>query len=703
VRPTWPSSLRHVRNITALPLEVAQNQFVSLASNQIATGKKAWDLYLEKNVVDRRLVRTEVASSWQRCRSLRVDPIVSADGDFGGSFLEERLYQKEQLCRVARPFMRDLYYFVSGSQFQVVLTDENGFLLEVLGDPAILSRTKQVQLCPGANWSEAQKGTNAIGTALVEKKPVQIYAWEHFCQNNQFLTCSASPILDAGGNVVGVLDVSGDCRAANPHTMGMVVAAVRAIENQIRLEQANHKLYAASRYSNALLHSISDGLIAIDGNGIVTEVNPRGGEIFGINPVLAKGRPLKQICGSQAPILKILSDGKEYEDEEIIIESVGKKISSSGSPLRDENGRIVGAVAVFHEVNDRRPIRPPAVIRSHRHGFADIVGQSPAMTAAKQWARLAAQGSSTVLILGESGTGKELFANAIHSASSRSDRPFVAINCAAMPETLIESELFGYTDGSFTGARKGGQAGKFEVANGGTVFLDEIGDMSLNVQAKLLRVLQEKKVARIGAASEIPVDTRIIAATHNDLKAQVGRGAFREDLYYRLAVLEVRVPPLRERIEDLPDLARCLVAKVAARLGRDHFRIEDSFLNKLGSYNWPGNVRELENVIERAVVRTENESVLTEAQPCLPNEELSTAHSSWHELPAPETPASAIRPLREVEKQAIAEALSLCKGNIQKTAARLGISRNTLYRKLEEYQLLPRDAARRDRHLVSTT
>jgi PAS domain S-box-containing protein len=673
-----------------------------MPSNQLVPGKKAWELYLEKDVLDRRLVRTEVASSWQRCRSLHIDPIESADGNFGKSILEERLYQKEQLCRVARPFMRDLFYFVSESQFQVVLTDENGFLLEVLGDPAILSRTKQVQLCPGANWSEAQKGTNAIGTALVEKKPVQIYAWEHFCQNNQFLTCSASPILDPGGTVLGVLDVSGDCRCANPHTIGMVVAAVRAIENQIRLEQANHKLYAASRYSTALLHSISDGLIAIDGHGIVTEVNPRGGEIFGINPILAKGRHLNQICGDQALILRVLSDGKEYENEEIIVEKVGKKISSSASPLRDESGRVVGAVAVFHEINERMPARRPAVIRSHRHGFKDIIGQSPAMTAAKEWAQLAAQGASTVLILGESGTGKELFANAIHSASARSDRPFVAINCAAMPETLIESELFGYADGSFTGAKKGGHAGKFEVANGGTVFLDEIGDMSLNVQAKLLRVLQEKKVARIGAACEIPVDTRIIAATHNDLKAQVERGAFREDLYYRLAVLEVRVPPLRERTADIADLARCLAAKVAARLEKGGFRIEDSFLAKLSSYTWPGNVRELENVIERAIVRAEHEGVLSETLLCLPNEEFATLNPPGREFSAPETPADEIRSLRDVEKQAIAEALSLCHGNVQKTAARLGIGRNTLYRKMEEYQLLPPDTVRRNRQPVRT-
>lgn len=517
---------------------------------------------------------------------------------------------------------------------------------------------------------------------------MEIYAWEHFSQGNQFLTCSAAPIRDVSGTVIGILDVSGEYRHANPHTIGMVVAAARALENQIRLEQLNRQLYLASRYTSALLHSMSDAVIAVDSNGIVTELNAKAGEIFRMNPVLAKGRPLKQISGNHEALWKVLSDGKQHEDEEIVMETLSKKTFTSTSPLRDETGAVLGCVAVFHEVNDRAPLGRP-IIRSHRHGFEDIVGESPGMKSAKEWAQLAARGSSTVLILGDSGTGKELFANAIHSASARSGHPFVAINCAAMPESLVESELFGYSEGSFTGAKKGGQAGKFEIANGGTVFLDEIGDMSLNVQAKLLRVLQEKKVARIGSAVEIPVDTRIIAATHNNLKAQVERSAFREDLYYRLAVLEVRVPPLRERMEDLAKLAKCLVSKVAAKLERDNVRIDDSFLAKLNGYTWPGNVRELENVIERAMVRMGPDNVLT-AELLVAPEDVIASPTPPHCKPGAATRAGKdVRPLWEVEKQAIVEALSVCRGNVQRTAARLGIGRNTLYRKMEEYELAP--------------
>ncbi len=653
----------------------------------LTLGKKAWELYLEKEVVDSRLVRAAVANSWQRCRDLNVNPLHNADpNNDGARYLEERLYEKEQLIRVARPFMKDLYCFFSGSEFQVVLTDENGYLLEVVGDKGIVSRTREVHLCPGASWSEEKKGTNAIGTALVEKAPVQIYAWEHFCEENQFLTCAAAPIADPEGRIIGCIDLSGDCREANPHTM---VAAVRAIENQLRLEQATHKLFAASRYSSALMHGINDGLVAIDRNGIVTDINPRGGEILGVSPSSAKGRSLAVVCPGNAPMLYVLKSGKDYENQEIVINNLGKRIRSSASPLRGEDGGIVGAVAFFQEIKDRNA-KQSQVVYCHRHSFDDIAGESPGIKAAKDWAILASACTSTVLILGESGTGKELFANAIHNTSSRAHGPFIAINCAAIPESLIESELFGYVDGSFTGAKKGGQPGKFEMANGGSIFLDEIGEMSLNVQAKLLRVLQERKVSRIGSSQETEVDIRIIAATHRDLIKDVEAGRFREDLYYRLAVLEVKVPPLRERPEDIPPLVRCLVTKICERLDRSAVDIDSECLRSMSSYPWPGNVRAMENVLERALVRMGDARVLKMEHLGLPPVSALPIVNPDLNVPTPKDNASmAVRSLRDIERDAIAEALSACCGNIKKTASRLGIARNTLYRKMEDYDLLP--------------
>ncbi|WP_243374255.1 sigma-54-dependent Fis family transcriptional regulator [Geotalea sp. SG265] len=633
---------------------------------------------MESNHLDVQLLRPEVASSWERCRNLNVNPFQEADGYVNQLELRERLYRKQHLLKVARPFMDNLYNFVKGSGFQVVLTDEHGFLLEVLGDNDIVTRTRHVLLCPGGNWSESQQGTNAIGTAIVEKKPVQIYAWEHYCQSNHFLTCSAAPIFSPEGEIIGILDISGDYRVANAHTLGMVVAAVNAIENQLRLQKATDKLYMAYRYSNTLLENMSDGLISINNNGIVTEMNAKAGEILGCNPTLAKGRHVEQIYNARHTLLQVLNEGTEYEDREIIIENIGRKIYSSATLLRDDSGGIIGAVAVFREMNNRQPVKRPTILQSHSYTFDHIIGTSPAITAAKEWAKTAAASPSTVLIRGESGTGKELFAQAIHNASPRCDRQFIALNCAALPETLIESELFGYEEGTFTGARKGGRAGKFEVADGGTIFLDEIGDLSPNVQAKLLRVIQEKKVARIGSSNERGVDIRIIAATHKDLNEEVQLGNFRQDLYYRLNVLEITIPPLRDRGEDLPVLATHLIEKTAAKLDRKVPTVESGVMEKLQAYGWPGNIRELENVIERAVIRAGSEGALTRELFQLQAEAVVKTEPA-------QVAVKEIKSLREMECEMIVEALAFFDGNIQKAAAKLGIGRNTLYRKMKEY------------------
>jgi transcriptional regulator of acetoin/glycerol metabolism len=637
---------------------------------------EAWSRYVEDEHLDLQQVRAEVAISWQRCRSLAVNPFDQPEASVDQMELRERLFQRQNLVKLARPFMENLYNFVRGSGFEVILTDESGVLLEVLGDVEIVGRTKQVQLCPGGNWSEASRGTNAIGTAIVEKKPVQIYAWEHYCQPHHFLTCSAAPIFDVDGSILGALDVSGDYRFANPHTLGMVVAAANAIESQLRVQRMTHKLYRAYRYSNILLENMSDGLISIDNHGIVTELNARGAELLGVTPGFAKGSHVSAIYDASPSTPPIFSDGVEHEEKRIVVSRIGKELRSSASLLRDDNGTVIGAVAVLHEVG-REAVRRHTCKRSNCYTFDDIVGASPAIAALKEWAKLAAASPFTVLISGETGTGKELFAQAIHAASPRSDHPFIAINCGAMPEALVESELFGYEEGAFTGACKGGKPGKFESADGGTIFLDEIGDMPLNVQMKFLRVIQERKISRVGSSREIQVDVRIIAATHKDLYAEVQNGDFREDLYYRLNVLAMHVPPLRDHIEDLPVLAQQLAEKIASRFNKGAVRISDDFLRRLQFHNWPGNIRELENAIERAVIRAGVDGVLTG--------DMVELHSQPASQVVTEPKPQPMKSLRESEKELIARTLASNRGNVKKTALDLGIGRNTLYRKMKEY------------------
>jgi len=640
--------------------------------------QSAWHKYTGGASLDVRHLKPEIASSWQRCHNLSVDPVRTESCSIDRALLKERLFYNQRLVKIVRPVMERLFDFVKNTGFQVVLSDETGFLLDVIGDSDITSLTRTVELCPGGDWSEASKGTNAIGTAIFERRPVQVFAAEHYCKPNHFLVCSASPIFDADSKMVGVLDLSGDYHYANVHTLGMVVAAVGAIENQLRLQVATESLYSAYRYSNILLENMSDGLISVDNRGIITEINAKGASIFGVDPKGVKGRHITQIANCQLPILQMLNDGVHYEDKESVCEKSGKKIRSSASLLRDENRMIIGAVATFRELGKWKVPSKQFTLPARRYDIDDIVGNGSSMNELKSRIRISVASSSTVLLEGESGTGKELVARAIHDCGPRSGGPFVAVNCAALPDSLIESELFGYEEGSFTGAKKNGQAGKFEMANGGTLFLDEIGDMPLNAQMKLLRVIQERSVARIGSSAEREIDIRIIAATSKDLKREVSSQHFRQDLYYRLNVLNIRIPPLRERLEDIPALAQDLMDRISLRLRVAPKGFEEGLLEKLKSFSWPGNVRELGNAIERAINLAANDSLL------------KAEHFDFADLYAEAQAPSAqdgapLRSLEAVEKETICNAVAFYKGNIHRAANSLGISRNTLYRKMKEY------------------
>lgn len=638
--------------------------------------EEAWNRYVVNDELDIQKLRPEVASSWQRCRNLRVDPFGNENLDIGGQELKERLRLANHLVTIARPYMHNLYNYVKGSGFQVVLSDKDGFLLETIGDPEIIKKTRQIQLCPGGNWSEAIKGTNAIGTCLLEGKPIHIFAREHYCQPNHFLTSYASPIFNPDGMLLGSIDITGDYKSHNPHTLALVVAAVNAIENQLRLHKATNKLYMAYKFSNTLLESTYDGILSIDNNGVISHINSSGAKILGVNSKDSIGKHVETVFKKSSMILQTLISGGEYKEQEIVVDELGKKLSYSVTPLRDDLGNSIGALAVLKEVKEKHSTKKNLAPMA-KYVFEDIFGESDSVSKAVQWARIASRSPSTVLLNGESGTGKELFAQAIHNGSSRKDRPFIAINCAALPETLIESELFGYEEGSFTGSKKGGQIGKFELANGGTIFLDEVGDIPLFTQVKLLRVIQEKKISRIGSANEIMVDIRIIAATHKDLKEEVLKGNFRKDLYYRLNVITINIPPLRERMDDLPLLTRHFVNKLSSKLGKKNISIADSFIEKIRAYNWPGNIRELENAIERAINLVEDKEVLTADFLYFDNSQPARIEEKVTE----------IKSLKDIEKDTIVCALNLYKGNILKVSAKLGIGRNTLYRKIKEYDI----------------
>lgn len=453
---------------------------------------------------------------------------------------------------------------------------------------------------------------------------------------------------------------------------------------------------------NTILAQLKDGVVAVDMEERIEAVNPAMEAFIGLPADQLLGRRLSAVQGELSLAHTLRTGTAEVEQVQQVS---GRTSVVTRMPIL-EQGRRTGAVLVCQDpvVIQRldRSLRtrrlPP--LRHAKYGLANLVGESPALRNVKRLALSCAQSTATVLIVGESGTGKELLAQGIHNASERRAQPFVAINCAAFPETLLESELFGYVEGAFTGSSRGGKMGLFEAAHTGTIFLDEIGEMPLSLQTRLLRVLQEREVLRIGATVPTPVDLRVIAATHRDLSKQVAEGRFRQDLYYRLNILNLRLPALRERHGDLPLLTRHLAEQVAMRLGAA--RLADDFLveavvNAGSDYDWPGNIRELENLIERILVfrepalqgRSITQEELRDIAPELFTrravmvERVGERWAQQGDDSRVPTPAASVKAdLRAVERRHLMKVLEQSGGNREEAARLLGVSRTTLWRRM---------------------
>ncbi len=434
----------------------------------------------------------------------------------------------------------------------------------------------------------------------------------------------------------------------------------------------------------AVLGSINDGIIAIDKQGLVTQYNTAAQQIVRVPYAKLIGHSITDIFPATTPLLDTLRTGIEYNNREIVREHTKSHYLSSGRPLLDQANRVIGAVAVLRDIQDVRDL-VYTVTGQLTFTFDEILFACNAMQRVVAMAKAIARGSSTVLIRGETGTGKELFARAIHSSSPRADKMFVPINCAAIPDTLLESELFGYEEGAFTGANKGGKQGLFEFASGGTIFLDEIGELSAHLQAKLLRVLQDGKVRRIGSNREIIVDVRILAATNRNLENMIAHNRFREDLYYRLNVIPLYIPPLRERIEDIPLIAQFFVRKFSTRLRKQVDAISDTALHCLTHYHWPGNIRELENVIERAINIVNGTIVLAE-HIILDQAPIAPAVANTN-IPEHQTLAEIVD---KVEKDILSAALKQHRTS-RRLGAALGLSHTAVLKKLHKYGLVLSD------------
>ncbi len=651
-------------------------------------------------------MRKVIYESWQRSKQYKVNPLEVKSKVLSSKEFQQKIIQKQSLIEVAHSYMHNLYSFVKGSNFVVILTDEEGYILEMIGDDEFIKeRTRTSNLVLGSNRSEEYAGTNAIGTPLVINAPLQVWGEEHYVKPHHPFTCSGAPIHDQKGYIIGCMDITGPREKIHHHTLGMVVAAVDAIEKEMKMRKAYEDISIINNQLTGTIQSISSGIIMIDNIGIITQFNNHAAKMFKLNVKELLGKNLYDIIDCQACPIDFLSINKNIYDKEVHLTNLYHQpldLSVSVSIIPNNHGNRIGAVIVINEIQHIHKLVNKFGGFNAKYTFDSIIGKSQDIEEVKKLGAIAANSSSNVLIFGESGTGKELIAQAIHSSSNRSKGPFIAINCGSLPKGLIESELFGYEGGAFTGANKEGHPGKFELADGGTIFLDEIGDMPLDLQASLLRVLQSKEIVRIGGKKPKQIDVRIMAATNKNLEDNIMQNSFRSDLYYRLNVFSIFVPPLRNRKEDLSVLCEYFIQSCNIKLRKNIKGISDEAFSLLASYNWPGNIRELENVIERAVNLAGSDNIQPENLPhnivhkqnrtnvsTAANQNKFQAASFNNPYSADKPFDSSVSSIKHVEYTAIIEALTKTSGNMQKSADLLGIGRRTLYRKISKYSIDP--------------
>lgn len=652
--------------------------------------KDNWEKFITTGKIDQaRFIRPEVLSSWKRSRERGIDPYKLYPISLAPKNLKQKLAENQELIDIASPFLDAFVSNLKDSGFRVDLLDKDLYILKQFGEPGVLETARKQGSYPGVSRCEEATGTNAINLAAILGRPIQLVGPEHYNAQLQYWTCSATPLFDENGELLGVINVAGHYLKVHQHTLGMTIALGKAIEfswcqNRLRKEKE-----LASKYIESIVDSIFDGLIALNGEGRITVFNRTAGQLLDITPHEALNQLADTVLGYQPAIFKALRTGEAYINRELIFNTRNKRKIVIGNvvPITNNNG-VNGVLTVFKGLSHARGfIKNLAGFKAY-FTFEDLIGSGPRFTQAISLARQASALPSNILILGESGTGKEMFAQAIHNASGVSDGPFVGINCAAIPAELIESELFGYEGGAFTGAKREGQPGKFELAAGGTLFLDEVNAMSMAMQAKLLRVLQNRSFTRIGGINEIPLKARIIAASNKDLWEEVRQGNFREDLFYRLNVITIEIPPLRERKEDIEELIRHFCQKHSKRLNFN-FTISDRALELLKIYHWPGNVRELENVIERCAVLAYSRS-----SSCIEEQDVMSYPGIKKTFDITNEPTDRIEiygnvgNLETLEKQAIEEVLKQTEGNISRAAEKLGITRKTLYRKIKKFGIL---------------
>lgn len=609
------------------------------------------------------LVSALVADSWRRSLNAGLDPTaLDAEAPHYSAIQIARIREQErELIDYATPAMTYLASQTRDSGSIIALSNFDGLLLHTCGDATFADRASRVHISPGASWNEAHRGTNAVGTALALGAPIVVTGGEHFFACHEFLTCAAAPISDSLGQLVGVLNISGVRSSCHPHTFGLIRATAQMIENRMFLARHGADVRLHFHPLAEGIGTLAEGVIAINYDGWLIGANPAGLALLSQGASDLGRVKIDQLIGIDIDTLIDL--GTRSPDEPVLVPRGVK----GGLYFRVEKSRPPVAIVMPRVSKSSDSPLPSDALQQLDTGDAR-------MKVAVSQVRRVINKAIPILIYGESGVGKELFAKAAHQSGPRKDGPYIAVNCAALPENLIEAELFGYAGGAYTGARKEGSPGLIREANGGTLFLDEIGDMPYSLQSRLLRVLQERVVQPLGGGRALSVDFALISATNCNLTEAVAAGRFRSDLFYRINGMTLTLPPLRER-SDFRQLIESLLETFEPNR---RVVLAPSVTKAFAKHSWPGNLRQLANVLQTSCALLEDnesridwihlpESLIGELERCTDGSNLKLRPGTLHS---------------KVDKT-ILQAIETTQGNIADAARRLGISRTTLYRRLK--------------------
>ncbi|AXY09596.1 sigma-54-dependent Fis family transcriptional regulator [Bacillus anthracis] len=606
-----------------------------------------WKKFVDEGVLDSNRINERISESWHRCKQANVNPHMNKGQKILSSiFFQDQKKKSEIFLDIAIPQIQHMRKTIDELQMMALLIDPDGYVLSLSGNKQTLKRAKHINFVEGVKWTEAAVGTNAIGTALQIEEAIMISGTEHYSVASHSWSCAAAPIHNDDGKLIGVLDFSCPIEFSHPYMLGMVTSIAHAIERECSIRVHQNELQ--------LIHRFLD---VIDSDEQVVICNHR--DVI----VSASKRVRERVCNwSRMKLEDLMHYGLKTKLEVPVYSS----------------DRMIGKCIYVKENKQEKLFSTSPFINGIT--FPGVIGTSDSFQHTLEEIKLVSPTDASVYVCGKTGVGKEYVARAIHENSPRKNGPFIAVNCGSLPKELMESELFGYAEGAFTGARRQGYKGKFEQADGGTIFLDEIGEVPPEMQVALLRVIQERTVTPIGSSKEVPVNIRIITATHKDLLRLVEEGKFRQDLYYRLHVYPLYVPSLIERKEDIP-----YFIKHFCEQKNWNVVFPKSICNQFYQHTWPGNIRELLNVLERIYILSQGREICEKQISFL----LQTMMGNQHQLAlqAENKAENALNFREKIQRDSMVEALEKTNGNVSLAAKLLDVPRSTFYKRMQRYKL----------------